>query len=69
MAGLLPTPPVHEWMEGDPIDGIARATYTDWTSHLQGLESWLDEPTEALRIHLLERTTEEAMESQYTFSF
>ena len=45
-------------------------TGRDWATHLEGLER-LDEPTEALRIQLLERTTKEAMESYYvmgTFS-
>ena len=45
-------------------------TWRDWATHLEGLER-LDESTEALRIHLLERTTKEAMESYYvmgTFS-
>ena len=45
-------------------------TGRDWATHLEGLER-LDESTEALRIHLLERTTKEAMESYYvmgTFS-
>ena len=70
LAGLLPTPPTHEWMEGEPLEGIGRATWRDWATHLEGLER-LDESTEALRIHLLERTTKEAMESYYvmgTFS-
>jgi hypothetical protein len=39
-------------------------TGRDWATHLEGLER-LDEPTEALRIQLLERTTKEAMESYY----
>ena len=70
-AGLLPTPPTHERTEGEPYEGIGRATWKDWATHLEGLESRLDESTEALRIHLLERTTKEAMESYYvmgTFS-
>ena len=70
-AGLLPTPPTHERTEGEPFEGIGRATWKDWATHLEGLESRLDESTEALRIHLLERTTKEAMESYYvmgTFS-
>ena len=71
-AGLLPTPPTHERTEGEPYEGIGRATWKDWATHLEGLESRLDESTEALRIHLLERTTKEATESYYimkTFSF
>ena len=70
LAGLLPTPPTHERREGEPLEGIGRATWRDWATHLEGLER-LDESTEALRIHLLERTTKEAMESYYvmgTFS-
>ena len=39
-------------------------TGRDWATHLEGLER-LDEPTEALRIQLLELTTKEAMESYY----
>ena len=71
-AGLLPTPPTHERTEGEPYEGIGRATWKDWATHLEGLESRLDESTEALRIHLLERSTKEATESYYimkTFSF
>jgi hypothetical protein len=70
LAGLLPTPPTRERREGEPLEGIGRATWRDWATHLEGLER-LDESTEALRIHLLERTTKEAMESYYvmgTFS-
>ena len=71
-AGLLPTPPTHERTEGEPYEGIGRATWKDWATHLEGLESRLDESTEALRIHLLERSTKEATESYYimkTYSF
>ena len=64
-AGLLPTPPTHERTEGEPYEGIGRATWKDWATHLEGLESRLDESTEALRIHLLERSTKEATESYY----
>ena len=71
LAGLLPTPPTRERREGEPLEGVGRATWRDWATHLEGLER-LDESTEALRIHLLELMPEEAMESYHiidTFSF